>query len=138
MNLIYVKQLGKNYMDIFEYEFFFSDKKEEAWNDLWDEDNPSAFEEEDLEPNQAYVTKIERLKSIIPLKCIQNNQCFPFKHSIDGLISLAWEDISEYEEYPEPIRLTFDYGESIESVKSKLGRRSQFFYGEDTEKEEEF
>ena len=46
---------------------------------------------------------------------------------IDGIIACAWEDISEYEEYPEPIRLVFKYGEKYEDVEDKLARRSQFF-----------
>ena len=46
---------------------------------------------------------------------------------IDGIIACAWEDISEYEEYPEPFRLVFNYGEKYASVEAKRAQRHQFF-----------
>ena len=60
---------------------------------------------------------------------------------VDGIVALAWEDMSNYEEYPEPIRLVFKYGENIESVEDKLAQRSQFFVrknSENGEKNEDF
>ena len=58
---------------------------------------------------------------------------------VDGIIACAWEDISEYEEYPEPYRLVFNFGEKYDSVESKLAQRHQFFSekGEENNQEEE-
>jgi hypothetical protein len=48
-------------------------------------------------------------------------------HVVDGILSVAFEDITDYEEYPEPYRLVFKYGETIYSVEEKLSGRHQFF-----------
>lgn len=131
MNLIFFKQVGINHLGLYEYDFYFSDNYDKAWNELWAEETPTSFNEEDMEPDKHYVDKVERLQTIFQFKSIQNCPCFPVSYAVDGIIALAWEDISEYQDYPEPIRLIFTYGEDIESVKDKLAQRHQFFRGED-------
>ena len=41
------------------------------------------------------------------------------RDELDDVIALAWEDISEYEEYPES-RLRFKFGQPIKSVEDSL------------------
>ena len=73
------------------------------------------------------ISLTRRLTTIIPFGLAQKNSCFSMQDCVDGIISLAWEDMSEYEEYPEPIRLIFSFGEKYDSVEDKLAQRSQFF-----------
>ena len=42
---------------------------------------------------------------------------------IDGCIALAWENIDDYEEYPENGRLVFNFGEAFEDVERKFALR---------------
>ena len=123
--LIYVEKVGKNVYDMFEYDFIFSETPDVVWADDWAEQCPSACD--NLRPDNSMISEIKRLATIIPLKTASENSCFSMQDCVDGILSLAWEDISEYEEYPDPIRLNFSFGEKFSSVEDKLARRSQFF-----------
>lgn len=123
--LIYVNPIGTNMYGMYEYEFFFSKTPNNVWNEQWLVECPSACD--DMMPNNEYVDKIERLTTIIPFFCIQENSCFSFKHCIDQIIAIAFENISEYTEYPEPFRIVFHFGDEFEDVEDKLAQRHQFF-----------
>ena len=126
--LIYVEPIGKNAFDMFEYDFLFSETPDIVWAEDWAEQCPAACE--NMRPDNSMITETKRLTTIIPLGLAQKNSCFSMQDCIDGILALAWEDLSEYDEYPEPIRLIFNFGESFESVEDKLARRSQFFRGD--------
>ena len=136
--LIYVEKVTEqpNSKGMLEYEFFFSEMPETAWAPDWNQQCPAACNREDLRPETSTYNEVERLYTIIPLFCIGDNSCLSCQDMIDGIIACAWEDISEYEEYPEPFRLVFDYGEKYASVEAKLAQRHQFF-SEYKNKEEE-
>lgn len=135
--LIYVERLNNepNSMGIYEYDFFFSDTPETVWGEDWAEQCPSACES--LRPSSELYSKVKRLYTIYTLKGAQENSCFSMQDCIDGCIALCWEDISNYDEYPEPIRLVFKFGESMESVEDKLAQRHQFFPEKDEFKNKE-
>jgi hypothetical protein len=67
-----------------------------------------------------FITEIHVVKMKIKLDLIQDNCCFSVSDAIDGIISIAWEDISEYDEYPEEGRIFFRFGETLEDVENKL------------------
>ena len=50
---------------------------------------------------------------------VQKSDTFAVWDAVDGIIALAWEDISDYDEYPDS-RLYFKFGEDIKSVEDKL------------------
>ena len=123
--LVYIEPIGMNSMDMFEYDFLFSDAPDVVWADDWAEQCPSACQ--NMRPDDSMITEVKRLATIIPFGLAQKNSCFSMQDCVDGIVALAWEDMSDYEEYPEPIRLIFKYGESFEKVEDKLAQRSQFF-----------
>jgi hypothetical protein len=49
------------------------------------------------------------------------------QHVVNGIVAVAFEDITDYDEYPEPYRIVFEYGENIDSVEEKLASRSVLF-----------
>ena len=132
--LVYIEPIGMNSMDMFEYDFLFSETPDIVWADDWAEQCPSACE--NMRPDESMIHKIKRLATIIPFGLAQKNSCFSMQDCVDGIMALAWEDMSNYEEYPEPIRLVFKYGESIEKVEDKLAQRSQFFVRKDNNGED--
>ena len=89
-----------------------------------------------MRPADDMIATIKRLSTIIPFGLAQRNTCFSMQDCIDGVIALAWEDLSDYDEYPEP-RLIFQFGESFEEVEDKLARRSQFFSNKAIAKKED-
>ena len=123
--LIYINPIGKNSNDLFEYEFFFSETPDIVWGEDWDNPCPAACE--NTLPDPETYSEVKILKTSIPLSCIQNNVCFSLSNCIDGIICLGYEDISEYTEYPEPIRLVFQFAENYDSIIEKLELREIMF-----------
>ncbi|MBP5723234.1 MAG: hypothetical protein J6X18_06650 [Bacteroidales bacterium] len=123
--LVYVEPVGLNSHDLFEYEFLFSETPDVVWGEDWAEQCPLACE--NMRPSSDMISVIKRLTTLVPFGVAQRNTCFSMQDCIDGIVALAWEDMSEYDEYPEPLRLIFGFGEKFESVEDKLARRHQFF-----------
>ena len=40
--------------------------------------------------------------------------------ALDGIVAIAWENLNNYDAYPEDGRLYFMFGESYDTVESKL------------------
>ncbi len=116
MFLIYINKIGKNWKDEFMYEFIFSDDIEDIDGDEWDSypasGNPSP-------PHVKFIKKVGTLTTNLNLDVIQNSESFAIWDSVDGVISMAWENLDGYDEYPET-RLFFKFGEEINSVEDKL------------------
>lgn len=135
--LIYAELVGKDAHDLYEYDFYFSESPETAWGEDWNEPCPAACDKDIMRPDISMYSEIRRLNTIIPFGLMQNNCCFSLQDAVDNIIPCVWEDISEYEEYPTPIRLVFKFGESFESVEDKLAQRHQFFVEKKINKQEE-
>lgn len=123
--LVYVNPIGKDSSGIYEYEFFFSKTPEKVWGEDWAEECPSACE--NLLPDPNTYDTIKRLKTNIPFTCAQEQSCFSLQDCIDGCVSISYENISEYSEYPSPYRIVFAFGEDYKSVEEKLASRHQIF-----------
>ncbi len=114
--LIYVNFVGKDYKGNFIYEFIFSDSIEGVDGEEWDTFPASGRPEA---PHDNFIKKVGRLESELNLDVIQNSDTFAVWDAVDGVISLAWENINAYDAYPEK-RLCFRFGESVEDVTEKL------------------
>lgn len=116
MKLIFVNKVGKNWQDEFIYEFIFSNSIDDVDGEDWDSypanSLPSA-------PNREFIDKVGTLVTPINFDLIQNSTSFSFWDAVDGLISMAWENIEGYEEYPEE-RLYFHFGDDLKDVEDKL------------------
>ena len=114
--LIYINEVGVDYLNNHLYEFIFSDKTEGIDGEDWDlypaSGRPSP-------PNIIFINTVGRLESKLTLDLVQNSTEFSVWDAVDGVIALGWENISEYEIYPES-RMCFTFGEKIDSVKDKL------------------
>lgn len=127
--LVFVHKVGKDYNDDIIYQFIFTnnkniaDVKGEDWDEFPSGGDPGL-------PYKQYINKVGTLHSEVPFELIQDNESFFMWDAVDGLISLAWEDISEYEEYPDN-RVYFKYGEDIKDVEQKLlSRELKLVYNE--------
>ena len=114
--LIYVNFVGKDYKGNFIYEFIFSDSTEGVDGEEWDTFPASGRPEA---PHDNFIKKVGRLESELNLDIVQNSDTFAVWDAVDGVISLAWENINAYDAYPEK-RLCFRFGEPIEDVTEKL------------------
>ena len=55
----------------------------------------------------------------LKFKLVQNSSEFAVWDAVDGVISLAWEDMEDYDDYPEN-RVAFHFGQLIKDVEDKL------------------
>jgi hypothetical protein len=119
MFLIYVNKIGSDWVGTNLYEFLFSDTLEDIDGEEWDcfpaLNNPSP-------PHKNLVKLVGRLSTEIKLSVIQESDAFSVWDSVDGVVSLAWEYILDYEEYPED-RIAFPFGITKALVDEKLYAR---------------
>ena len=120
MHLIYVNEIGDDYKGQKQYEFIFSNSTEidmEEWFVI-----PATSTSISKSPNVEYIDVVGLLKNTdLYLELVQNSDYFGVIDAVDGVISLAWE---KYDYNSNEDRLTFKFGESIESVTKKLKQKS--------------
>lgn len=121
--VIYVQEVGKDNDDNFVYEFLVSEDPDSVWGDNWNE--KPAGNELNLKPSDDYYDYVKELRSNIKLDLGQNNLCVSFMDIKDNIMSLAYENLDDAEEYPDG-RLIFHYGEPLSSVEEKLAKRDLF------------
>lgn len=123
--LVYSEKItDNNSRGLHEYELYFSEAPELVWGEDWNASCPAACGKEGIRPDESTYQAIKRLECSVPFNCISENTCFSCQDMIDQIVACMWEDISDYDEYPEPSRLVFKFGETLEGIVSKLEERS--------------
>lgn len=120
--LCFINLIGLENDGYYRYEFIFTSNKEEVFGE--DFDQKPACLVNDLMVDDEYITEIHTVKMKIKLDLIQNNCCFSISDCYDGIISIGWENMDEYESYPEDGRLYFNFGDTLEDVERKLGMKN--------------
>lgn len=119
MRLIYINEIGIDFKQQKQYEFIFSDVDEidmDEWFTI-----PAASTSASKSPDIEYIKLVGLLKDTdLDLELIQNSDYFGVIDAVDGIISLGWE---KYDLDRENERISFKFGERIESVDRKLSRR---------------
>lgn len=118
--LCFIRLIGEENDGFYRYEFIFTDNIDEVWSENDDFAQKPACLVNDLMVAEQYVTEVHIVKMKIKLDLIQNSCCFSVSDGYDGILALAWEDISNYDEYPQDGRIFFKFGESLEEVENKL------------------
>jgi hypothetical protein len=115
MHLIYVNEIGEDFKGQKQYEFIFSNQFEidmDEWFVI-----PATANSQPKSPDIKYVDVVGLLKDTdLQLDLVQNSDYFGVIDAVDGVIALAWEKF----DYDKTERLTFKFGESIDSVTKKL------------------
>lgn len=134
--LIYVNLLGVNSDRNYTYEFYFTDDPELAWGDHW-EDKPASINNIEVPVIQVF-DSMKILKTNLILNLSQKNSCFSMMDMKCGIIPVCWENIDEYEEFPEDGRIVFPFGIDIYDVEKKLAMRNLCFEDKEINKEFDF
>ena len=122
VNLGFIRLIGEENDGYYRYEFIFTDNIDEFWGEEFNQ-KPACLVN-NLAPSDEYITEIHIVKMKIKLELLQDNCCFAYSDGMDGIISIAWEDISEYDEFPDDGRIFFRFGESLEEVENKLAMKN--------------
>ena len=116
MHLIYVNEIGSDYKGQKQYEFVFSESYEidmDEWFII-----PSSGRA--IPPELEFVDLVGVLKnSDFKLDLVQNSDYFGMIDAVDGIIALGWEPFDIHAE-ERPIRVSFHFGEDIDSITEKL------------------
>ena len=116
--LIYINGLGPNYKGDNIYEFIFSDSLE-VFGENWESKPANGYP---LPPDLEYIKKVGTLiNEEIEFELVQDSDVFSVIDSMDGVISLGWEN--EDKDFSSIKRMVFQFGESENSVKDKLYER---------------
>jgi hypothetical protein len=120
--LLFVRLIGEENDGYYRYEFMFTDNPDEAWGEGF-EYKPCCLVK-DLIPSDEYITEVHIVKTKIKFDLIQDNCCFGMQDCMDGIVSVAHENIDGLDEYPENGRLFFMFGESLDDVEEKLAKKN--------------
>ena len=116
MYLVYINELGLDYKLQKQYQFIFSKNSEvlvEEWFMI-----PSSGRS--LPPDIEDIDMVGTLKdSELNLELVQNSDYFGVIDAVDGIVALGWESFDRDAEERQ-VRLSFHFGEKLESVIEKL------------------
>ena len=127
MNLIYVNEIGSDYKGQKQYEFIFS-KSTEIDMDEWFI-IPASASSQPKSPEMEYVDLVGLLKNTdLQIELVQDSDYFGVIDAVDGVVAMAWE---KFDMDSDSERLTFKFGESIDSVTKKLKIRSYLLIKEE-------
>lgn len=126
LKLVYVRPItngsdDKNY----EYDLLFSETPDLVWGVDWDDNAPNLCG--DISPEKSTYSLVERIKSPIELKTIQENTCYSMEYAINRSVALAWLNLDGLDEYPEFGRMVFKFGDSYTDVIKTLERNNIFY-----------
>ena len=114
--LIFINKIGVDFEGKTIYEFIFSDTTEGIDGDDWDVYPAAGMPSP---PTEVFIKQVGRIEVELSLDVIQDSDTFAVWDAVDGIVALAWENIDEFDQYPET-RLYFSFGEPIKSVEDKL------------------
>ena len=121
--VIYVQEVGKDNDNNYVYEFLISEDPDSVWVDSWNE--LPVCNEQDTKPSEDDYDYVKELRTDIKLSLGQNNCCVSFMDVKDNIAALAYEDLSEAEEYPDP-RIVILYGDTLDEVEKMFAKRDMF------------
>jgi hypothetical protein len=123
--LCFVRLIGEEADNFYRYEFVFTSDVDNVFGDNFDQ-KPACLCN-DLMVSEEYVYEIHIVKMKIKLDLLQDNCCFSMSDGYDGIVSIAWENMDGYEEYPQDGRLFFRFGETYNEVENKLAMKNILF-----------
>ena len=125
--LTYINSIGTDWNGAYVYEFIFTDNIENVEGEDWD---AIPANKHPKPPNQEYVSCVFEVRLDIELTLIQNSKLYSFFDSVDNAIALGFDNLLQYEEYPEE-RFIFNFSDDFEVIKD-------FFYSKDIRVEIKF
>ena len=123
LKVVFVLYIGKNSDGFNIYHFLLSKNTEDTFADGWSE-KPSCNERlEMLMIDDTMYDYVKELKTNIKLDLAQDNCCFSMQDCRDQIVALAYENLDEAEEYPEPCRIVIHFGDKYDDVETMFAMR---------------
>ena len=122
LKLCFVNVVGMEEDGKYRYEFIFTDDIDNVWGENFDEKPAGLIN--NLMVDEQYKTETHVVRTKIKFDLVQHCCCFGMQDCMDGIVALAYENIDDYESYPDDGRLVFKFGETYFDVESKLAMKS--------------
>ena len=123
LKVVYVLYLGKNSDGFNIYHFLLSENCDETFMEDWAEKPASNIPNDSLIPDDTQYDYVKELKTPITLDLMQDNSCFSFQDCRDQIVAIAYENLDNAEQYPEPIRIVVHFGDYIDDVERMFAQR---------------
>lgn len=125
LRVVYIHYVGESADGQNIYHFYIGENYEDVWSDGWWE-TAGNLREEMLMIDENMYSYVKELKTDLTLDLATRSPCFSMQDCRDHCVALAWEDISQAEEYPEDGRIVIQFGEPLDDVEVALAKRNMF------------
>lgn len=126
LRVVYVIYVGVDVEGKNVYQFLLSINTEDTFSEGWGEKPAGNIPSNILMIEESMYEYVKELKTDIKLDLAQENLCFSMQDCRDNIVALAYENIDEYDEYPENGRIVVHFGDKIDDVERMLGKRDMF------------
>lgn len=124
VTLCFVRSVGTDIDDNNIYELLFTENSDIFWGEGFEYVPASLVN--NITPNEGSYSVTKSIKTSLKLCLASESCCYSMQDCIDGIVAIAYEDISTYDEFPDEGRLVLHYGESYDEIERKLGLRGIF------------
>ena len=121
-SVVYVKFMGKDIDGTYIYHFYLSTNPEEVFAEGWGEVPACTVPRKLMDIDKEMYEYVVELKSGIKLDLAQDCGCFSMQDSRDHIVALAFENLDNAEEYPDP-RIIIQFGDGIDYVEEMFAKR---------------
>lgn len=124
--VVYIIYVGKDVDNKNIYQFILSNNPDDVFSEGWGEKPASNIPKSILMIDEDMYEYVKEVKTDITLDLAQDNSCFSMQDARDNIVALGYENIDNYEEYPEKGRIVIHFGESIDDVEKKFAKRDLY------------
>jgi len=121
--VVYVSLIGKDASGLNIYNIFVSQNTDDVFSEGWGEKPASNIKNDFLMIDNDMFDYVKEVRTDIILDLAQDNTCFSMQDARDNIVALAYENIDEYEEYPENGRIVIHFGDMLSDVEKMLAKR---------------
>lgn len=120
--VVYVKNLGTEIDGTNIYHFYLSSNPDEVFAEGWGDIPACNVPRKLIDLDESMYEHVVEVKTDILLDLAQNCCCFSMQDSRDNIIALAYENLDNAEEYPDP-RIIIHFGDNIDNVEEMFAKR---------------
>ena len=123
LKVVFILYVGTDSEGMNIYHFMLSEDDSETFAEGWAE-KPSCNENiSSLMIDSSMYQYIKELKTTLILDLAQDNCCYSMQDCRDHIVALAYENLDNAEEYPEPCRIVIHFGDYINDVEKMFAQR---------------
>lgn len=122
MYVVYLKHIGTDIDGENIYHIYLSENPDDVFAEGWGEVPACNVRRELMDIDEEHYQNILEAKTPIKLDLAQDCCCFSMQDARDRIVALAYENLDNAEEYPEP-RIIVHFADQVEDVERLFGKR---------------